>query len=505
MNLVKRNGKWLAGLACTVLVAGAAVGWSEVSNNARPHAEARDVRALSAIFRQVAKEARPAVVTIVTTSKPMQVRGNLPFDSEQSPFGDLFRNQPEFRQFFQRQPQTRPMHGMGSGFVIDPKGIILTNRHVVADAQEVTVRFADGREFRVAANDIKTDPRTDIAIVRLKDAGRLDAIPMGNSDQTEVGDWVLAIGSPFGLDMTVTAGIISAKGRGINKTEREDYLQTDAAINPGNSGGPLLNLDGEVIGINTAISTRSGGYDGVGFAIPINMARWVADQLITKGEVKRAYLGVMIGPASGTLAKVLNVPAGQGAIVNEVLPHSPAAKAKLQSQDVILDFNGQKVTGTKELQGIVERLDIGKTYTMTIIRDGKRLSIPVTVEAMPNRESAVARDEDENGSSNEKSRDSVAIDDLGIEISALTAEAAKELRLNHDVKGVVVTSVKQGSLADEAGLREGMVIERINKHPVTTPDEFRETMKKSSLPKGVVFDVRTAAGPQLIAVQKRMT
>jgi serine protease Do len=499
MSSIKRNGKWLAGVACTVLVAGAAIGWGEVRNSARPHVEARDVRALSSVFREVAKEARPGVVRIETTSKPMQVRGNVP-DLEDNPLGDMLKNQPQFREFFRHQQQ-RPMHGMGSGFVIDSKGIILTNRHVVADAQEVTVRFADGREFRVPASDIKTDPRTDIAIVRVKDAGHLDAIRMGNSDQTDVGDWVLAIGSPFGLDMTVTAGIISAKGRGINKTDREDYLQTDAAINPGNSGGPLLNLDGEVIGINTAISTRSGGYDGVGFAIPINMARWVADQLITKGEVKRAYLGVMIRPTEGTLAKVLNVKSGEGAIVNQVFPDSPAAKAGVQSQDVILDFNGEKVAGTKELQGIVERLEVGKTYNMTVVRDGKQRSLPVTVESMPKRDTMLAREEEDNRSSNEKTKDSVSIDELGVEITALTPDTAKELKLEN-VKGVVVSSVKQGSLADEAGLREGVVVERINKHQVTTPEEFRSEMKKVSLTKGIILDVRTAGGSQLVAIRK---
>jgi serine protease Do len=501
MSSIKANGKWLAPVACTVLVAGAALAWAQVGNVTKPHTEARDVRALSAVFRDVAKEARPGVVTIETTSKPLQVRGNNMPDMENSPFRDFFRNQPELREFFRRQPQ-RPMHGMGSGFVIDPKGIILTNRHVVADAQEVTVKFADGRETHVSAGDIKTDPSTDIAIVRVKNVGHLTAIPMGNSDQCEVGDWVLAIGSPFGLDMTVTAGIISAKGRGIHKTDREDYLQTDAAINPGNSGGPLLNLDGEVIGINTAISTRSGGYDGVGFAIPINMAKWVADQLITRGEVKRAYLGVKIRPVEGTLAKVLNVEPGQGAIVNDVLANSPAAKAGVQSQDVILDFNGQKVSGTKELQGIVERLDVGKSYTMTIIRDGKQMTLPVTVEAYPTQDSNVARgEEEENGSANEKPRETVAVDDLGIEISALTPDMAKELKMTA-TKGVVVTTVKPGSLADEAGLRDGMVIERINKHAVTTPEEFRETMKTVSLLKGIILDVRTAYGPQLMAIRK---
>jgi serine protease Do len=231
------------------------------------------------------------------------------------------------------------------------------------------------------------------------------------------------------------------------------------------------------------------------------MARWVADQLITKGEVKRAYLGVMIRQAEGTLAKVLNVQAGQGAIVNDVLPGSPAAKAGVQSQDVILDFNGQKVAGTKELQGIVERLEVGKTYTMTVIRDGKQISLPVTVEAMPKRESTLARDEEENGPANEKPRDTVAVDDLGIEITALTPDAAKQLKMN-DAKGVVVSSVKQGSLADEAGLREGMVIDQINKHAVTTPGEFRDAMKNSSLLKGIILNVRTPAGSQLMAIRK---
>jgi serine protease Do len=500
MSVMNRNRKWLAGVVCTMLVAGAAIGWAEVKSNGRPHVEARDVRALSSVFRDVAKSARSAVVTIETTSKPLQVSGNMP-DLDQGPLGDMLRNQPEFRQFFQRQPQSHPMHGMGSGFVIDPSGIILTNRHVVNGAQEVTVKFADGREFRVGANDIKTDPRTDIAIVRVKDAGRLDAIPMGNSDQTEVGDWVLAIGSPFGLNMTVTAGIISAKGRGINKTEREDYLQTDAAINPGNSGGPLLNLDGEVIGINTAISTRSGGYDGVGFAIPINMARWVADQLITKGEVKRAYIGVLIRPAEGTLAKVLNIQAGEGAVVDRVMPKSPAAKAGLEAQDVILDFNGQKVAGTKELQGIVERMDVGKTYNMTIIRDGKQMTLPVTVEAMHDRPTSLAQDDEDNAPTKEKAKDTVAVEDIGVEVTALTADAAKELKLE-DAKGVVLSSVKPGSLADQAGLREGMVIERVNKHPVTSPDAFRDEMKKASLSKGVIFVVHTAEGTHLVPIRK---
>jgi serine protease Do len=501
MSLVKANAKWLSALACGVMIAGAAMVVGDVGGT-REHAEAHDVRALSKVFRDVSKRARSSIVTIVTTGKAQTVRN--PMEDEEGAFGDFFKSQPQMRQFFrQRQMQPVVPHGMGSGFVIDPRGIIMTNNHVVNGASEVKVRFADGREL--VAHDIKTDPRTDIAILRVdpESGGHFDALPLGNSDQSEVGDWVLAIGSPFGLDLTVTAGIISAKGRQIDKTDREDFIQTDAAINPGNSGGPLLNLDGEVIGINTAISTRSGGYDGVGFAVPINMAHWVSDQLIAKGAVRRAYLGVAIQPVNGTLASVLNVSAGEGAVIGEVRANSPAEKAGLKSQDVILDFNGQKVAGPKDLVGVVERLDVGKTYPMTIVRDGKHLSIPVTVQEMPSRYSSLAREESEEGQAenNSGSNEPMSFDDLGIQVRELTPQLAQELKLK-DAKGVVVGSVKAGSPADQAGLREGMVIESVNKQPVATPESFQAVMKNASLKKGVIFQVRTFRGSTLMAIRK---
>jgi serine protease Do len=502
MRLAKANLKWLAALACAVLLAGAAIGWGDIGS--RPHTQASDVRQLSTVFREIAKEARGSVVRIETTGKPVTQQLMSPFGlDDDSPFGEMFKNQPQLREFFRQQQRQRQFtpHGMGSGFVIDPSGIIMTNRHVVADAAEVTVKFPDGREFR--ATDIKTDPRTDVAIVHVKGAGPLKALPMGNSDEMEAGDWVLAVGSPFGLDQTVTAGIISAKGRGIGKTDREDYLQTDAAINPGNSGGPLINLDGQVIGINTAISTRSGGYDGVGFAIPINMARWVANQLITKGSVQRAYLGVMIQPVNGTLAQVLKLPPGQGAIVAELKPNSPAAKAGLQSQDVILDFNGQKVTGPKDLQGIVEQTEVGKTYNMTILRDGKEMTLPVTLQEMPKSYTRLASEGKEGGTESETpDKETTSFDELGLEIRALTPELAEKLQLKKDVKGVVVSSVKPGSLGADAGLSEGMVIERVNRVPVSNPEEFQAAMKKASLQNGVIFQVRTPLGTNIIAIRK---
>jgi serine protease Do len=503
MRLIKANPKWLAAVACGVMVAGGAFVWGEVGRTARPHAEARDVRELSKVFRDVAKRARPSIVTIVTTGKAQTV-GIGSMDGEESPFGDLFKNQPQFREFLRQRRQAQPVvpHGMGSGFVIDPRGIIMTNTHVVRGATEVKVHFADGREY--VATGIKTDPRTDIAILRVNPASgeHFEALPLGNSDQEEVGDWVLAIGSPFGLDMTVTAGIVSAKGRQIDKTDREDFIQTDAAINPGNSGGPLLNLDGEVIGINTAISTRSGGYDGVGFAVPINMAHWVSDQLIAKGSVRRAYLGVGIQQVKGALAAVLHVTPGEGAVVGEVRSNSPAEKAGLKTQDVILDFDGQKVSGPKDLAGIVERMDVGKSYPMTVVRDGKRMTISVTVQEMPAHFTSVAREESEEGADNNPgANEPLAFDDLGIQIRELSPDLAKELKLK-DSKGVVVGTVKPGSPADEAGLREGMLIERVNKQPVSTPEEFKAAMKHVSLKEGLIFQVRTALGTTLLAIRK---
>jgi serine protease Do len=405
----------------------------------------------------------------------------------------LFKNQPEFRQFFRQRQQTQPVvpHGMGSGFVIDPRGIVMTNNHVVNGAAEVKVRFADGREY--VATGIKTDPRTDIAILRVNPASgeHFEALPLGNSDQSEVGDWVLAI------------GIVSAKGRHIDKSEREDFIQTDAAINPGNSGGPLLNLDGEVIGINTAISTRSGGYDGVGFAVPINMAHWVSDQLIAKGSVRRAYLGVGIQQVNGTLAAVLHVNAGEGAVVGEIKPNSPAEKAGLKTQDVILDFNGQKVDGPSDLAGAVERMEVGKTYPMTVVRDGKRMTVPVTVQEMPSHYTSLSREESEEGNSenNAKPAGPMSFEELGIEVKELTPQIAQQLRLK-DAKGVVVGSVKSGSTAEEAGLSEGMLIERVNKQPVSTPEEFKDAMQHASLKNGLIFQVRTSLGTRLLAIRK---
>jgi len=456
---------------------------------AAPMPSTHAARELSSAFRSAAKVALPSIVSIETRGKAMRVSENrLPFDDD-SPFGDLFRNNPELREFFrERMPRRMPApRGMGSGFIIDPSGIILTNSHVVQNAEEVKVKLYDGREF--IGTNIKTDPRSDVAIIHIEASG-LPAVRMGNSDEMEIGDWVLAVGSPFGLDMSVTAGIISAKGRGPGINDREDYLQTDAAINPGNSGGPLLNLEGEVIGINTAISSRSGGYDGIGFAIPINMARWVADQLVDKGQVSRAYLGVGIQPVDASIARKFKVEVGEGALVNHVMPDSPAADAKLELQDIVLELNGEKVAGPRNLQGLVEQLEIGKKYPMVVLRNGERVTLQITVKAMPENYSmrSLGRPDDE-----PSAEESAEFDDLGLDVRELTAELREQLNVQ-DVKGVVIGEVKEGSLAERAGLRQGLVIERVGKTPVTSVEEFRGAMKKESLKDGISFLVRGGGG-----------
>ena len=311
---------------------------------------------LSRAFRESAHVAMPSVVTVYSHQSAKNVKGTRgargldgnafggtnPFEG--TPFADRFKDlipqMPEGQDYSFRTP---PRDGMGTGVIIDRSGIILTNNHVVEGADTVTVHMSDGREFK--ATDIKTDPQSDLAVLRIKADGDLPAAHLGNSDDLEIGDWVIAIGNPFEQEKTVTAGIISGKGRTLGASHRTEFLQTDAAINPGNSGGPLVNLTGEVVGINTAIASNSGGYQGLGFAIPINQAKWVTEQLIKDGSVHRGYLGVQIGEVSNELASQLGVQPREGAFVREVFPNTPAADAKIQAGDVITSFDGHKITG----------------------------------------------------------------------------------------------------------------------------------------------------------------
>ncbi len=465
---------------------------------------------MSKAFHEAAGKVLPSVVMITNTpapaekaaeqkSAPEQNSEEMPFGFKGTPFGDMFKNNPELHHFFKQFPSGptpgTPEHGMrsaGSGVIVDPAGIILTNNHVVAGGGNVTVRLQDGREFK--AVDIKTDPKTDLAILRIKDGGKLPAARLGDSGKVEVGDWVLALGQPFGLEGTVTAGIVSAKERGIGLADREDYIQTDAAINPGNSGGPLVDLDGEVIGINTAISSNNGGYQGVGFAIPSNLAKWVGGQLETAGTVKRSYLGVIIQPVTQPLAEQFKVKVHQGVLVTEVRSDTPAAKAGLKPGDVILDFAAHAVSSPRQLQALVEVSKVGSSEPLTVLRDGKNMALNVTCRELPSDLTVAGADSQASGNA-----ETSHFEKLGIQVADLTPQVAEQLGIKAE-HGVVITDVRAGSPADHAGLTNGMVITEANRQALKTVAEFRKAMEAKPLAKGVLLLVRSAEGSRFVVI-----
>lgn len=513
-----KSPKTLVAGAAAVLLGGAIASTALPTIAANPNQPAAKAatsdkshaRMLSESFRNAASDVLPSVVTIEHSMpiaqtqqrlRPSQLQGG----DDDSPLGDLFSN-PQFRRFFRDLPKEFNVpegHGggsgsrqsAGSGVIIDGSGVILTNNHVVAGGGKITVRLHDGREF--PATEVKTDPATDLAVVRISGAGQLKAARLGNSDAMQIGDWVLALGQPFGLEDTVTAGIISAKGRGLGITERGSFLQTDAAINPGNSGGPLVNLDGEVIGINTAISSQSGGYQGVGFAIPIETAKWVSKQLMDKGSVERAYLGVAIQQVTPELASQFGVKVRQGVAVTQVYPNTPAAEAGLQAGDVVVSFGGQPVANPRQLQTLVEQTPIGQKQSLEFLRDGKHQTVQVTGRTQPADFGVkVARQ-----SSPAAEPKATEFSNLGLEVANLDADVANKLGMK-DAQGVVITSVASDSPAAEAGLSDSMVIVQVNRKPVKTVEEFRAAIgDKSSLDKGVLLLVRTAEGSRFVVLK----
>ncbi|ADG69432.1 protease Do [Planctopirus limnophila DSM 3776] len=491
MSFLSRFGGSLATLSAGAIVAVASMQYAE-------HTQAVAVpRVLtpgefSMAFREVASQSLPAIVSIRTLSKGNAANvGSLP-GGDDMPLPEFFKNDPRFRDMLKAPRQQRaPMQrGMGSGFVIDASGIIMTNNHVVDGADEVIVTLQNGKEY--VAKDIKTDPRTDVAILRIEGAKDLVALPLGDSDSAQPGDWVMAIGSPFGLDTSVTAGIVSGKGRGMGITEREDFIQTDAAVNPGNSGGPLINLRGEVIGINTAISSRSGGYDGVSFSIPINMAQWVSKQLVASGQVKRAYLGTSIAPVAESIALKLGANAGEGVVIQMVRPDSPAAKAGLEPGDVVISVNGVKVNDPRSLQSAVERLDIGKSYPIVAKRQGKELNLSVVAEEMPSdfSRSQLAQ------SGKPKSQ---SLDNIGMSIDRLTPSIGRQLGVTGE--GVVVTEVAGDSAAEAAGVKVGDVIEKIGDKTVAQPEDVKAALANVDLKEGVILHLRNAEGKRFVILK----
>ncbi len=414
-------------------------------------------KALSNAFREAAGAATPSVVTVYSheTARKVKSHGENPFHGFQEFGGDNpFKGTP-FEKMFPPDMQggqeftwqTPPREGMGSGVIIDKSGIVLTNNHVVDGADNVSVRLADGREFK--ATDIHTDPQSDLAVLHIKADEPLPAAHLGNSDNLEIGDWVIAIGNPFGQEKTVTAGIISGKGRELG-SERTKFLQTDAAINPGNSGGPLVNLDGEVVGINTAIASSSGGYQGLGFAIPINQAKWVTDQLIKNGSVKRAYLGVAIGELTEDLAPKFGAKRDEGVLISQVYPDTPAAEAKLQEGDIITKFAGKAVHNPREVQELVERSPLNTSQPVEILRDGKTMTVDVTVKALPKNFGLASRGGEHKSLEDDSTSGNYTSDDLGLQVGDVTADEADAY---HGNDGVIVRKVDPDGIAAQKGLR----------------------------------------------------
>jgi len=489
-------------------MAGAPAGKPAVPLSAGEKQAVSHAMTLSEAFRAASDRVLPAVVSIQHTTEAklvkhvvrpnMKGRGGLPKE---------FQNDPLLRRFFgedgfpgmDESPDMRsmPQSSSGSGVIIDKSGIVLTNNHVVAGGGKIVVKLHDGREFE--ATEVKTDSNTDIAVVKIKADGDLPAAVMGNSDVMRIGDWVLALGQPFGLQDTVTAGIISAKQRNVAITKHAEFLQTDAAINPGNSGGPLVNLEGEVIGINTAINSTSGGNQGVGFAVPVNVAKWVSSQLLKDGKVHRAYLGVGIQPVTQDLAGQFGLKTPSGALVTDVFPDSPAAKAGIQPQDVIVEFGGQFIAHSAQLPAIAGRSPIGSKQPVVVLRDGKRVELSLTLREQP-ANFGVRAEGEENSEEPQADNHNQKFDKLGLEVAPLSADVAKQLGVK-DSSGVVITSVQEGSPADKAGLKEGMAITQMARKAVKTAADFESATKDVDLKKGVLVLVRTAEGSRFLVVR----
>ena len=438
----------------------------------------------------IAKEASPAVVNVIVEKKASAEQTSTP--NLPPSFNDEF-----MRRFFQGQfpPQSRDpnIHGLGSGIIVASQGYILTNNHVVADADKITVKLPDGREFQ--AKRVGTDPATDVAVLKI-DGKDFPVAKLGNSDEIEVGESVLAIGNPFGLDQTITAGIISAKGRSqVGVAEYENFIQTDASINPGNSGGPLLNLKGEVVGVNTAIYGNSGGNMGIGFAIPINQARSVMKTLIADGKVVRGYLGVSIQEVNPELAAAMNLAADQKVLVAGVGSDTPAAKAGLKQGDVILSFRGEHMPSVNALRYAVANVKPGETVPVEVLRDGKKVTLSVKITEQP-KDMVAAATGSAGGSSDNEAASSV----LGMTLQPLNPELAAQVGTKSD-HGVVITDVDASGPAASAGLHQGEVVLEVNHHPVRTVREVQEQVQHTPAKKYVLILVQSGNADRYVAVQ----
>ncbi|WP_447975225.1 DegQ family serine endoprotease [Nitrospira sp. Kam-Ns4a] len=458
---------------------------SAVAAATRPASPAPPVsQPAAAGFPEVAKAVTPAVVNITT---PRERRGPVPF-------GQQDREDPMNRRFgfpdlpFGPRGDGPRGGGMGSGVIISPDGYIVTNHHVVEGAREVRVALPDKREF--IGKVVGTDPKTDLAVVKV-DARDLPFVPWGDSASLQVGEYVLAVGNPFGLNSTVTLGIVSALGRGrMGITQYEDFIQTDAAVNPGNSGGALVNTRGELVGINTAIFSQTGGYQGIGFAVPASMAKPVTESLIATGRVVRGYLGVAIQDLTPDLAESFGLKEARGALVSDVNEASPAAEAGLRQGDVIIAYDGQPVADPVALQRAVTSTKVGAKVALTVLREGRQRELTVTVGEQPAPASVARRSDGEAGSAL-----------VGVEVQDLDRRLARELGLPGNAAGVVVVNVDPESPAAEAGVVPGDVIREINRQPVKTVRDFEKAASALKKDRTALLLVTRRGGSLFITVK----
>jgi len=437
-------------------------------------------------FVHVAKAVKPAVVNVFST-RTGRVEGPhaRPFDD---PFFRRFFGDELFRRF--EQPQ-RKERGMGSGVIVESNGLIVTNNHVVAKADEIKVFLSDKREFK--ATLVGTDAKTDIAVLRIE-ADNLPVIVWADSDKLEVGEFVLAVGNPFGLTQTVTLGIVSALGRAAGIAEYEDFIQTDAAINPGNSGGALVSTHGELVGINTAIFSQSGGNMGIGFAVPSNLARSVVDQLVRHGKVERGWLGVSIQDLSAELAPQFGLTEPKGALINEVLNDSPAKKAGLERGDVIVEYDGKAVENPTQLRNHVAQTVVGKRVTIKFIRDKKPRTSEVAIVEQPRNLTQGGGDEE-----GEAGTATGVLSDL--EVRALTAELAERFGISLKERGVVIVKVRPGGLAERAGLKDGDVIVEVNRQPTATLKAYERVATKLGKGQMVLLLIKRQERPFFVTLR----
>jgi serine protease Do len=476
---VKQNRLWIYGLAASSLIflligLGLGVdtshGGSPSGNTAAQEPKPTTIAQGLPNFVALAKKLKPEVVNISTTQTVNQLDAPNAFGQS-----DRFGAPSPREQFKQRS--------LGSGFIVEPDGLILTNYHVVDNAEKITVRLLDGREL--VGKVVGKDQKTDIALVKIS-ARDLPVAPLGDSDRLEVGEWVMAIGNPFGLDNTVTSGIVSAKDRQIGAGPYDHFIQTDASINPGNSGGPLVNLQGEVVGIDTAIFSQSGGNIGIGFAIPINLVKDLLPQLKSGGKITRGWLGVSIQGMTPDLAASLGLDQVKGALVSSVVHDGPAERAGIKAGDVVLEYDGKEINRANDLPFLVAGTPVGKTVSLQIFRGKKETPVTVAIEKM--KEEEVVASNTEKG-------------DLGLTVEEINPEIAESLGLNR-AHGVVITAVEPDSPGDETGLQPGDIIREINRKPIRDLSDYRKTMASAAQSKSVLFLVQREDNTIFLALRK---